>query len=337
MSEEKIASLPKPLTDLPKPDLDLPLPEKELAAHASESASSSTDSNNDESKSSYILKSFLLGILFVFLVILIGGGAFLLGRNTKSENQQVVETKVAAPSPTSIENKNVFSNEDFSFIYPDGYSSQNSINDDYFWKSEFTPNEFTYNSMVIQVQEKAFPALAKNSSFTRYPLGPETNTPITSTVSSVENFKDTTLNGNNVTTYNISCGVDCYYHVLEFNSNSKYYRLFFNGAGGGLITKFENMLTTFKFTDPNSGFTNEEIRSDAEKELGSNYTNVKIKKVFNDTYALGNAGFVEYGGVEFLVHLENGSWKVIWKGNEAPGCSQFTDYPDLPEDLCVNY
>lgn len=105
--------LPKPKTDLPTPEKDLPLPEKELPAHATESKQSSEGLENENSKGSFILKSFLLGILFVILVVLIGGGSFLLGRNTKGSsdnNQQVVETQVSAPTSSPAPTHNPRSN-----------------------------------------------------------------------------------------------------------------------------------------------------------------------------------------------------------------------------------
>lgn len=108
MPENK--SLPKPLTDLPTPEKDLPLPEKEIPAHASEPEKTH--------KPSLILKSFLLGTLFVILIILIGGGVFILGKNSKS-NQQVTVTKVSTPSPSPQQLSNTYKNEEFSFSFPE--------------------------------------------------------------------------------------------------------------------------------------------------------------------------------------------------------------------------
>lgn len=119
MTEEQ-EKLPKPLTDLPLPEKDLPLPEKELPEHASEPKQTSSTNENENPKGSMVLKSFLLGILFVILVVLIGGGSFFLGRNTKDKNQQITETIVSAPSvtPDPTADWGTYEGDGFSFNYP---------------------------------------------------------------------------------------------------------------------------------------------------------------------------------------------------------------------------
>lgn len=114
MENEELKNLPKPHADLPKTLSDLPLPEKEITAHASEPSSSSR-------KGFSILRSFLLGFLLVVLIVLIGGGSFMLGtKHSNSKNQQIVETKITSPSPTVNPKANwkTFEGKGFSFMYP---------------------------------------------------------------------------------------------------------------------------------------------------------------------------------------------------------------------------
>lgn len=115
--------LPKPQTDLPKPEKDLPLPEKELTSGISDPkpiTSSQNSNNNIRPKVSHLLWSFLLGIFFVFLILIIGSSAFLLNNKTKTENKQIKLENVpfSTPTPESIENWDTFDGDEFNFKYP---------------------------------------------------------------------------------------------------------------------------------------------------------------------------------------------------------------------------
>jgi len=329
MPEEKIASLPKPLIDLPKPEKNLPLPEKELTAHATEYSVDKTEN----SKSSFILKSFLLGILFVILIVLIGGGSFLMGHKTKSENKQVVTTKVSAPSPT-LSSKTYVSPDGYEFKYP-----SNLI--------EFTPPARTGVSRLNAVF-MGVPDSDQSILFESYPNSEKLTTiewwnknASVLLLSQASDSSTTPIKSSEVKLSEKNIGDNLFLVVNPKNGPGPQY-LITNGKTivnirPGFLNDAYKILFSFKFTNSELTIDNPEIQADAEKELGSNYKNVKINKVFRNNYALGNAGSIEYGGIEFLVHLENGKWKVIWRGNEAPGCSNFKNYPDLPEGLCINY
>jgi hypothetical protein len=100
------------------------------------------------------------------------------------------------------------------------------------------------------------------------------------------------------------------------------------------VTVADQIISTFKFTS--SSDETAKAVSDVSEELGSGYTNVKIQGIYND-YSLGSAGFsTSGGGILFYAHKENGTWVVFWRGNEVPGCSKFTNYPDLPQKLACD-
>lgn len=48
--------------------------------------------------------------------------------------------------------------------------------------------------------------------------------------------------------YIINCGVHCYYHIIRFQQNNIYYELTRDIAGGGLENSFQEILSTFEFT-----------------------------------------------------------------------------------------
>ena len=74
-----MAQLPKPQTDLPKPELDLPLPEKELTFHSS--LASKGQALRSYGKKLPFPRYVFLGVVFVLLLIIVGG-AYFLGRNS---------------------------------------------------------------------------------------------------------------------------------------------------------------------------------------------------------------------------------------------------------------
>ena len=57
------------------------------------------------------------------------------------------------------------------------------------------------------------------------------------------------IDGTEVQKYSYTCGIHCYYVLIEFKSNNKYYQLKQNAAGGGRSSLFDQILSTFKFLD----------------------------------------------------------------------------------------
>jgi hypothetical protein len=164
MKNEDQKNLPKPELDLPLPEKDLPLPEKELTAGntkpnpakdslqtekekkvnpGSTSIPIQTESippgqilkaepepmKETHSRKKLFLSSFIFGIIFVIILLLIGAVIILSKQDSKPQNTQVVKTQVKPPIPTPASdptaNWKTYQDPDFklSFTYPVEYGS----------------------------------------------------------------------------------------------------------------------------------------------------------------------------------------------------------------------
>jgi hypothetical protein len=157
MAEEKL--LPKPELDLPLPEKDLPLPEKELTdGNDNEIRQSSPPptkrppehehmesippgqilkatppvepqvqpvNEGHSGRKKLFLSSFLFGIIFVIILILLGGVLVLNKQKSSSQNQQIVKTQVkpvsSSPTPIITPKKlsNSYTGDEFSFKFPE--------------------------------------------------------------------------------------------------------------------------------------------------------------------------------------------------------------------------
>ena len=164
MPEEK--SLPKPELDLPLPEKDLPLPEKEFPAGDPEPAPKPdlakqsevllNDKEHMESipegqllkaqpqvepieenhsgRKKMIFSSFIFGIIFVIIILLIGAVVILSKQNSKPQNTQVVKTQIKpvspTPNPTSDWESYTDNKDSYLFKYPSGWFLINKNNQD---------------------------------------------------------------------------------------------------------------------------------------------------------------------------------------------------------------
>lgn len=113
------------------------------------------------------------------------------------------------------------------------------------WKAINRTNGFRYNAMVLMKSTIPFevPEVGKELVYMahgereqvyehRLPIsGVEKTDYVTEALTGVQ--------------YHILCnGPDCYFHMLQFQIDDVYYQLIFDGAGGGLITRFRETIST---------------------------------------------------------------------------------------------
>lgn len=241
--------LPKPQTDLPKPVMDLPLPEKELPAHI----------ESEGSKKSVVLKSFILG--FVFVLILAGiAGAYLLGKSNSSQN--VYQTEISSPSPTPDPTTNwkTYTGNGFTFKYPSNWlikTGEMPIVFVYDPKSqETTPNKYLQVTNIQYLDGGLTPedsALAYEASWKKRNPSLDLhriNTKLNGYDVSVIDAPTEMAIGKNIYIGNGDITVDINTSMNSFDSDD-----------------IENqILSTFKFTDSLSGTP---IPTDQSSEVGS--------------------------------------------------------------------
>lgn len=339
MPEEQ-DKLPKPLTDLPKPDLDLPLPEKELPEHAS-TPSTEVIKNNKPKREFHFMRSFIFGFLFVIFVVLIGGGVFIMGKNIKSDSQQTVSTQITSPSPTpeSTANWKTYTNTilGISLQYPSKEVriedfSDGSMTVDYIGTDPRNKSNFRIFGMYLeknidndyQKSANATIGMFKKSGSTII-LPPE-NITVTGQPAVKFGAKNIYRTGDEKYIY-FSMGENTIVIHYPFYSDDL-------SEDNPLMNK---ILSTFILNDVDSESKKMEIEIAVKKELGENYSNLNVRSIYNEDYAIGDAEYKSGGNIRLIAHLENGLWKIIWHGENAPRCSVFANYPDIPTAInCTN-
>lgn len=115
------SDLPLPVKDLPLPEKDLPLPEKEIPSHATQI---NRTENNKKPKFSLLLKSFLIGILFISLLILMEGGLYLTKKSDENSSKIPAPAPLAQISPAADPTAEWMSykGDNFSFRHPSSWS-----------------------------------------------------------------------------------------------------------------------------------------------------------------------------------------------------------------------
>lgn len=208
-------------------------------------------------------KSFLTGtrIVLVFAVIVLvvlGVCVYIVLHNNTSEESESI-TQINTPTPVntlddetnevsiSTENeKKLFQGEGFSFSYPQDLQivQQEEREDVVSWRSEYTPQNYMNNVLILRSSESPFSPLVNGDILSLPSHGSDEKMEV-----KIQLIEETPfiLGEQQSTMYTISCGVDCYYHLVRFSVKGKYYEFIANGAGGGLLTRFDNILSTFKF------------------------------------------------------------------------------------------
>lgn len=207
----------------------------------------------------FALTYILVGILVTTLIVV---GVYYLGTKEKkiSPSTPSQKTNQSTPKQTSEDEgiKEVPSNDEkilyaengFSFYYPRSLELYQAFAEGNFWRSEYGPENWDKYSLVLRYSDQPFSKLTQGGQFNTYiKVYPEKTK-----LETIQNLEETPLQLGEKPTkrYIITCGVDCYYQVVRFTSNNKYYELIAKGSDPNLLTKFQNILSSFSFYDANS-------------------------------------------------------------------------------------
>lgn len=194
----------------------------------------------------FSLKAIISTIIFLLLA---GGAAAgyvyrepilkLVSNTTTIPTPAIVQTS-PTPTPDPTADWKIYEGNGFSFKYPNIMSLEEESN--YSTLIDKSPE------MVGQPREIFVRKL--NSSLSNYATNSaQSFGKYTFRVESKDKDAQTRLGGKEVQEYIISCGVHCYWRIIQFSSNNTNHELFFDIAGGGLIQFSDQILSTFKFTE----------------------------------------------------------------------------------------
>lgn len=201
----------------------------------------------------------LIGILVITLII---GGVYYLKTIVNKTSSSTPLQSTIQPTPQQVsENKNIkevvdndekilYAENGFSFYYPRSLELYQAITEGNFWRSESGPENYDKYSLVLRYSDQPFSKLTQGGQFNTY----ITVYPAKTKLETIQNLKETPvqLGEKQTKMYTITCGVNCYYQIIPFTSNNKYYELIAKGSDPKLLTKFQNILSSFSFYDPNS-------------------------------------------------------------------------------------
>ncbi|OGH07770.1 MAG: hypothetical protein A2171_01060 [Candidatus Levybacteria bacterium RBG_13_35_9] len=249
--------LPKLQKDLPTPEKDLPLPEKDLPLPEKEITESSKDKK--ELKSKWLVIGVAAAVLFL---ISLASAYLLLQNNAKNQTACTQEAKQCfdgsyvgrtgpncefSPCPTSTPDPTadwqIYQGEGFLFKYPASLDRINQIIN----STRIDSN----NSFGFQIDSQTieFEKLEPKDKFTLYLEFSNGYQKKDFEIINSGEAETINVSNRNIIQYAIGCGVDCGFYILEFESRGKYYRLLFPFTGGGLTNIFNQILSTFKFTE----------------------------------------------------------------------------------------
>lgn len=246
--------------DLPKPQTDLPLPEKEIPATTG-SALGQNDGDKKRGSSIFMSKFFLGFIVLSTLIAFIAGGFMVANKNSAKQVACTQEAKICPdgssvgragpkcefakcptpPTPISTADWKKYVGDGFSFSYPKDFEIQKQINNSVILSSIYTGLQLDSQAVPysnLKIGDKYIAYLEAEKGFENFEF----------TIKTSEKSQTINLDGKDALTYWVSCGSDCGLYVLEFNSNNKYYRLAYHVNGAGADKDFDQILSTFKFT-----------------------------------------------------------------------------------------
>lgn len=170
-------------------------------------------------------------------------------QNQEKVFDQIFSTYKFIATNDGIADSKIYKGDGFSFEYPTTMSIQKEFADEVIWKMQISEQgDFLNNLMYLQKQDKPFEELKIGTKISVRALGGDNSYKVFSyNISGLEENKTISLKDKEGKRFTFSCGVHCYYHILQFDAKGKYYQIIFNGAGGGLLNKFDQIVTSFKF------------------------------------------------------------------------------------------
>ena len=148
---------------------------------------------------------------------------------------------INSTSQTDTSSWKAFAGDGFSFKYSPEFIIRSNTPNKTVWDFQLADGGVNKDFMYLISQESAFNEPKENTNFV-YPLDPST----TFNVQGVS-YLEKTIDGNKLKEYLYSCGADCDWGSIYFQSKGKYYMLQTTLAGGGLQRRFDGLISTFKF------------------------------------------------------------------------------------------
>lgn len=307
---------------------------------------------NEPKKGFPIPKIVLVGtILVILLIILIGGGLFLLGENKNAKQTPQTPTEITQtpiPSTTSASNSipdwKTFTNLAVGYSIqfpvelifdcgeegPEGCFIDNGVdiaspNEKEITKNYVSISLFDYlNSDDTSEDDKKFYDKLLNAGIGEKVITPESK----GVIERIPNIKIGNLSAK------------AYQETDKVAYNAKLLKMIFITAGERMFRirgflgnadiseeLFDKMISTFKLIDSDN--IKAELLSNITNELGKEYIDVRLNFLV-DNYLEGTslfkAGTEDEDIVNFYAKKENGAWKIIYEGN-------FTSYTKCKETM----
>lgn len=191
--------------------------------------------------------------LIIFVLIAGFAGGLFFSRNvSKAPDLQIdpSPSQTISPTPESDETKGwktyMDSENGYRFKYPEYLNTQIQSKGETVWDAVYSERQDIHTAfMTLHSQKIPFDSLSVGDviSLNQYLKQ-------SLVVGAIESDTKVQLNMKPAQKYTFSCeGADCYYHMIRFQTKDSHNELIFYGAGGGLIRKFDQILSTFEFTD----------------------------------------------------------------------------------------
>ncbi len=134
-----------------------------------------------------------------------------------------------------------FVGDGFEFCYPLDMTISHRPPEAVIWSAEYNPGEVRDYQMLLRSQVVPYPQpTVGNELFasTEYAVD----------VLSIEEESPMILGSEKARNFVINCGVHCSWHVIHFKRGMSYYELGHNVAGGGLESRFQQIVASLRFT-----------------------------------------------------------------------------------------
>ncbi|GEM_PF-4706952 len=161
---------------------------------------------------------------------------------------QILSTFKFLDQTTDTSDWKTYTGVNFSFNYPPTMHIEGQKPQEVRWKADHTPGTFIYNAMILRSQNTPFSEVKTENTFTVYGMDKENIEPYVISILNVSSSKTIPIQGKELKSYRVGCGVGCSYHIVHFQVNTTYYELIQYIAGGGWDKEVDGTLSTFKFT-----------------------------------------------------------------------------------------
>lgn len=156
---------------------------------------------------------------------------------SKEDISNLLTTQTSKVDETA--NWKTYKGNGFFFKHPNEMKITIDSSSETSWSDKYVDQDIP-NQMMLKQQLSPFSPISIGGkvSFREYEVE----------VMSIDENEQIKLGDKIADSYIINCGVHCYYHIIRFQQNNIYYELTRDIAGGGLENSFQEILSTFEFT-----------------------------------------------------------------------------------------